>query len=308
MLRLLFAAALFASAACAECPVPPPAVRDLLAESYYDDAPVFSHIDPLKLAAYEAQVKPVEDYLHAIVAMADRGDKPCAVRWLKLWADNGALAGRLTNDQAHFERRWFLSGVALAYAKVRDGAGRNDRAAIDGWLITLATAVQQQVEASHNTHNNLYYWAGLAVTAAAAVTQTPAQLEFGRKVLREAEGEIADDGTLPLELKRGGRALHYLMFAAEPLAMLETILNEHSPKLKKLAYFCIDGSADPEIVAKRVGVPQIGIGTGDMDWASVYLRHNPPETGTMIRYSHTRPDVTRLGGDISKANPLEHAP
>jgi poly(beta-D-mannuronate) lyase len=306
--QVLIAAALFLVPALADCPAPPPAQRDIVADGYYDDPPVNSHIDLAKHAAYEAAVKPLEDYLGSVARMASSGDKACTLRWLVTWAEGDAMLGKIAKEQAHYERKWVLSGLALSYAKVRDGASRDQKAAIDNWLLALADGVRRHSDAYKGTRNNHYYWEGLAVAATGAVTGNAKDLEWGRKVFHDAENDIADDGTLPLEMKRGSRALHYHLFAAEPLVMLESILDEHSAKLGKLIAFCIAGSADLDMVAKRAGVPQLGLGNGDLDWVTVVLRHNPPAPGNAIHFGnhHDRPDVTRLGGDLSKPNPLEH--
>jgi poly(beta-D-mannuronate) lyase len=67
VLKILLVAsfAVTAVAALADCPVPPPAQRDIIADSYYDDPPVNAHIDPARHAAYEAAVKPLEAFLRS---------------------------------------------------------------------------------------------------------------------------------------------------------------------------------------------------------------------------------------------------
>lgn len=302
---LLAALVLTAGAALADCPAPPPAQRDIIADSYYDDPPVYSRIDPVKLAAYEAAVKPLEAYLGTVAKLASDGKKECTLRWLISWAEGDAMLGKITKEQAHYERKWVLSGLALSYAKVRDGASRDQKAAIDNWLLALADGVRRHSDAHKGARNNHYYWEGLAVAATGAVTGNAKDLEWGRKVFHDAENDIADDGTLPLEIKRGSRALHYHLFSAEPLAMLESILDIQSEKFGKLAEFCDKAWHEPAIAATRAGVAQIGILDDDRDWAAVYIRHRHGNVGLTVEDNH-KLYVTRLGGDLSKANPLEH--
>ncbi len=304
-------------AARADCPAPPPPQRDIIADSYYDDPPVYSHIDPVRHAAYEAAVGPLEFYLGRIARTASDGDKACTLRWLVAWAEGDAMLGKIEKEQAHYERKWLLAGLALSYAKVRDGASSDQRAAIDAWLQALADVVRAHSDAYKGERNNHYYWEGLAIAAVGAVTGRKSDLEWGRKVYRDAMAQIADDGTFPREMARGARALHYHLFAAAPLAMLESILNEHSEKMDKLVAFCVAGDKDRAAVAKRAGTEQIGILDDDMDWLQVYLRHNPHPSGFHMHYEiviGSAPDaqarmpyVNRLGGDLTKPNPLEHA-
>jgi poly(beta-D-mannuronate) lyase len=305
---LLLAFGVMVSATYADCPVPPPAQRDIIADSYYDDPPIYSHIDPVRHAAYEAAVKPFEFYLHAVAKMASTGDKACTLRWLVAWAEGDAMLGTIKKEQAHYERKWLLAGLALSYAKVRDAATNDQRASIDAWLQALAYGVRRHSDAHKGTRNNHYYWEGLAVGATGAVTGNAKDLEWARGVFHAAEADITDDGTLPLEMKRGSRAQRYHLFSAAPLAMLESILDEHSVKMEKLVVFCFSGRKDIDWVAKHAGVPQIGVLNDDYDWVAIYFRHNPPQTDAWnILGMHTgRLYVTRLGGDLEKPNPLEH--
>jgi len=306
MRHVLLIAALCTIPALADCPSPPPAQRNIIADSYYDDPPVYSHINPVRHTAYEAAVKPLEFYLGKVARMASDGDKACTLRWLVAWAEGDAMLGRIAKQQAHYERKWLLAGLALSYAKVRDGASADQRASIDAWLLALADGVRKHSDAHKGMRYNHYYWEGLAVGAVGAVTGNETDLAWARKVFHDAENASADDGTLPLEMKRGSRALHYHLFASAPLAMLESVLDQHSAKFDKLVAFCMDGDKEPERVAKLAGVPQIGVRTDDIYWLPIYVRHQLAASLADIDASDRQPYVSRLGGDLSRPNPLEH--
>lgn len=304
-MRFLLALLLLAAAAHAECPAPPVAQHDIIADSYYDDPPVNSHIDPERKAAYEAAVKPFEDYLRYIATAASKGDNKCALEWLTAWAKGDAMLGKIENHQAHFERKWVLAGLALSYAKVRDRAPNPERMAIDAWLKTLADGVRRYADTSKGKRNNHYYWEGLAVGATGAVTGNTDDIAWARAVFRYAMNQIEDDGSLPLEMARGSRALDYHLFATAPLAMLESILDEHSEKLDKLIAFCLAGLKNPDAIAARAHVVQLAPGAGDMDWMIVYARRHPnPAMSALL--SGRKPHNNRLGGDLLIPNPLEH--
>jgi poly(beta-D-mannuronate) lyase len=295
-------------AASAACPPPPAAQRDIVADGYYDDPPVYSHIDPQKHAAYEAAVGPIEQYLGAVARMASSGtrdDALCAVRWLTAWAEGDALLGTIKKEQAHYERKWVLAGLALSYAKVRNAASRDQAASINAWLQAVADGVIQHTAKHKGKRNNHYYWEGLAVAATGAATGNARYLEWGRKVFAYAETQIAADGTLPTEMKRGARALHYHLFAAAPLAMLESILDLQSAKLGKLAEFCLHGDANA-VAGKRTGIPQTGIPDDDYDWRVIYYRHHRPSY-LLQEPGARKPYVNRLGGALDKPNPLERS-
>lgn len=288
----------------AECPTPPAAQRDIIADGYYDDPPVYSHIDPVKHAAYEAAVKPLEFYLDRVAAMASAHQSECTLRWLVAWAEGDAMLGTIKKEQAHYERKWLLAGLALSYAKARNDASRDQKAAIDTWLQALADSVMKHSDAYKGERNNHYYWEGLAIAATGAVTGNTRELAWSRKVFDYAMTQIADDGSFPREMARGGRALHYHFFAAAPLVMLESILDERSPKLDKFVKFCTENLANSQRVVKLAGVPQIGILEDDGDWRVVYSRHLSDVS--LHGKNGRQPYVNRLGGDLTTPNPLEH--
>jgi poly(beta-D-mannuronate) lyase len=307
-IMLIAGFAVTAAAALADCPAPPPAQHDIIADNYYDDPPVNSHIDPVRHAAYEAAIAPLEAFLRAVAKSASDGDKECTLRWLVGWAEGDAMLGKIEKEQAHYQRKWLLAGLALSYAKVRDAATSDQKAAIDAWLLAIADGVRKHSEAYQGSKNNLYYWDGLAVGAAGAVTGNAADLAWSRKVFRAAEADIGDDGTLPLEMKRGSRALHYHLFSAAPLVMLESILDEHSTKIEKLVAFCAAAGKDRDWMAKRAGAPQADLSKDEYDWLPIYLRHNPQQTVAWNRFKIPLGylNISRLGGDLKTANPLEH--
>ena len=114
--------------------------------------------------------------------------------------------------------------------------------------------------------------------------------------------QIQPDGTLPLELARAGKALHYHAFSATPLAMLASILDVHDARLDALVRFTVDAARDPAPLARRTGFAQEPLDIAKESWLAIHARH---EGGT--QWNVARPGrYPRLGGDLSLANPLEH--
>lgn len=291
------------------CEAPPPAVVDIDANSYYSDSH-HSIVDPVRKARNEAAVKPVNDYLdhvaHAAVAWQqkhDDVDARCALGWLANWADHKAMLGTMTTEQSYYTRKWTLGGLALSYARVKAAATADERRRIDAWLLALADATIRHSDAHKGVRNNHYYWEGLAVTATGAVTSDARCLAWGRKAFDDAMAAIRQDGVLPYELERAGRALHYHLYAAAPLVMMASIFDVQSPALDRLIAFSMGGVADPSALAKMTGVRQEWSG-GVPGWIAIYLRH-----GGRVAVPVKLPAVNwdaRMGGDRNLANPLEH--
>lgn len=296
----LFFGGLLAAPAVFACGVVPPASIDIDANSYYSDAH-HSVIDPVLRARNIANTKPIEDFLdHVAKDAGAQGDAACALTWLENWAGQKALLGKLTSEQSYYVRKWTLGGMALSYARVQASATPAQRQVIEGWFKTLADATIAHSDAKKGGRNNHYYWEGLAVTAVGGVTRDKRYLDWGRKVFDHAMGQMAADGSLPAEMERGVKALHYQVYATVPLVMMASVLDLHEPKLNTLVGFTVAASADPSGIAKATGFEQERVGVRDV--LTIYGRHEgkPVEVGGKPQWQ------PRLGGDLNSANPLEH--
>jgi poly(beta-D-mannuronate) lyase len=296
----------FTVAAAASCSPAPRPERDITANSFYTDAH-HSIPDPVRHAQNVSSVKPLEDYGRQVVRMADEPENhSCAVAWLLAWAEADAMMGTMSSGQAYYEREWMLSELALGYAKVKDRATPDQAKTIEGWFNRLAAAVIAHVDAHKGKKNNHYYWAGLAVAASGRVTGNNEATEWGRQVFLYAMDQIEDDGSLPNEMDRAARATNYHLFAAEPLVMLGAILQTDSPKLAKLVSFCVRIIADQDIVAKRTGFAQEPVKPSSYAWLAVYAhRHHSPEVDALLQKLDHKTAVSRLGGQLTRPNPLE---
>lgn len=266
-LALLLLAALFSTLGqgieARACDAPPSPVRDLDLARYYADG-AGSVVDPVKKAEHEAATRPVREWLNRVVKSADSALRAsasaersaharCASEWLAHWANGGALLGTMTSKQAEAERRWTLGGAALVYLKIKTEADAAERAGIEAWLGRLADASASAFEASGAKHNNHAYWLALGQGATAMATGRDDLWLAARATMSEATRDIAPDGTLPLELARDRRALHYHAFATMPLVTL-ALLAEHRGEdwlalgdgaLKRLVHITAQGLADP---------------------------------------------------------------
>jgi poly(beta-D-mannuronate) lyase len=298
----IFTAILFALSAPAAlaCSTPPPASIDIDANSYYSDSH-HSVIDPVLRARNIANTKPIEDFLGQVARDANaQGDPACALVWLESWASKGALLGKLSSEQAYYVRKWTLGGMALSYARIKPAASAAQRQTIEGWFKALADATMAHSDAKKGTRNNHYYWEGLAVTAVGGVTGDARYLDWGRKVFDHAMGQMAADGSLPAEMARGVKALHYQVYATVPLVMMASILDLHDARLGTLVTFTVAASADPSGIAKATGFEQERVGVRDVN--TIYGRHE----GKPVEASGKELWQPRLGGDLNRPNPLEH--
>jgi len=304
---------------CGDAPAP---LRNLEADGYYADGS-FSVVDPARYERLREAVRPIASLVQGVSAMtgdwvrslpADGERARCAIGWLDGWARSGALLGEVTL-QGGYERKWALAAVALSWLSLR-GAPDLDRAAagrIVAWIGALAAAVRPpyEDERRNDARNNHAYWAALATAAAAVATDDRALFDWALARARRGLAEIGEDGTLPLEMARRSKALHYHLFSAAPLVLVAEIAaangidvyRERNGALHRLVRRTLDGLADPSFFATRTGAPQdfVGgeIGRWHVAWVEPYFARFPAERrqGLLDRF---RPMTNSwLGGDTT---------
>ncbi len=282
-----------------ECPLPPAFVKTFDAEGYYVDAH-HSIIDPARKAAYDQLEKgpatlatdasrAADDYL----ATGSRTAAACVYSLLDAAAKADAWAGTMPHNQGVYDQNWMLSGTAIPYLKVRNsGVGTAEQTVeIQKWFRTVATQVRDYFDAKHfhpnsDAWNNHIYWAGLAVAAQGIANNDKGAFKWGMTGYSLGMGSIESDGSLPLEMNRAGRALHYQFYAVAPLVILAELgeangvdtYGEKNGAIHRLVNFDVAALKDPSIIAKRTGVEQevpAKISGAVIGWAVPYVRRFP---------------------------------
>jgi poly(beta-D-mannuronate) lyase len=287
------------TAAPYKCPAPPPFARTLEIESYYVDSHA-SIADPVKFAAFQKASRDVTQ-LSQIAAMAadaylykgSREAAACVYTLLDAAAKAQAWAGQMPGFQGVYEQNWLLSAVAVSYLKVRSsGLGTPEsEARILWWLKQLSLRVREYFDAEvvrigPGKENNHLYWAGLSVAASGIANDDPAAFKWGVVAYRMGLDAIQPDGSLPQEMNRAAKALHYHLYALGPLVMLAELgeansldlYSEEHGALHRLVAFCLAGLEDPTLLQKRTGIAQevtLPYAGSDIGWAVPYVRRFP---------------------------------
>jgi poly(beta-D-mannuronate) lyase len=281
------------------CPATPPLARTIEIGTYYIDAKA-SVIDPQKKAAFdkasEAPTRLEQLATLAADAYQSNGSSPaatCTYTLLAAAAKADAWAGKMPSFSGVYVQNWLLSGVGVAYLKVRhSGTGTTQQdMAIQRWLNHLSDRVREYFDDSlqytgSDGYNNHIYWAGLAVAAAGIATNDRVEFNWGIAAYRQGLQAIQPDGTLRAELARGQMALHYHLYALGPLIMLAemgeangiAIYAEDHGAIHRLVSFCLTGLEDPKRVEQLSGAPQVvslPYAGSDIGWAVPYVRRFP---------------------------------
>lgn len=327
--RTIGIAVLMAAAACllpgrlahaSDCPAPPDAARDLDFAGYYRDARG-SAIDPDRKRAYDAARKDLTRFVSEVAKRADRSqtkakaearlaEARCALSWLEAWAREGAYLGRMTGKQADYQRKWDLAGLALAYLKLKQHATPAQHSSIAAWLLAIGRKARAFFDDRGRKRNNHWYWLGLALGATGSATGDAWAWGEARRIFEDGARDVTADGTLPMELARGGRALDYHAFSAMPLVVLAELARARARgenwyalgdnALPRLADRTLAGLVQPEVFDRLAGVRQYRPPNARAGWIELYRARFPSRTPAEV--SEKLPDIKHghrwLGGDV----------
>ena len=281
------------------CPAPPQFAKMIRIQSYYTD-PHMSVIDPTKLAEFQKASKATTDLTLDVSLAADayrksgsRAAGRCVYTLLDAAAKAEAWDGHMPTFQGVYVQNWTLSGVAMAYLKVRSsGLGTAEQsAAIKAWFGNLAARVREYFDAhkgepGSDAWNNHMNWAGLAVGAEAVADNDRQAADWALDAYERGISLIRADGTLPAEMNRAGMALHYHLYALGALVMMAELVEANGGEayadqggaIHRLVRFCTRGLEDPGVLEGMTGVKQVvsePLSGTDIGWAVPYLRRFP---------------------------------
>jgi poly(beta-D-mannuronate) lyase len=306
------------------CPAAPPAVVRLATGSVYQaEDPARAEIDEPAQRRYLAEIAPAREFTKELVKLTNdyrRRAVPavgrCALGWLKVWAETGALT-RMDTVQAKLGRGPLLAALALGYLQLAELPADNaaERAVIETWLARLAedtiAFMESRPEAASSRANHRY-WNGLGVAAAGIAGNRRALFDWGIASYRIGLEQIEADGVLPLELKRGKRARDYHLYAVAPLVMLAELgaangldlYGERGGALHRLVRRVVDSLHDAAFFEARSGTGQTAFPGGEppsnrLAWLEPYLARFP-DAALERRIARRRPlSATHLGGNLT---------
>jgi len=296
--------------------------RDLEIDAFYRrDDPTHSIIDPERMAAYTAAMKPLRAFESEISAQADavvRGipasaPSNCIVTMLDAAARANALLGKVS-PQGAYVRKWSAITYAFAFIEARAAASDDQARHIMNWLRTIGDRVAgyymlPPTSPMSDRANNHAYWAALSAAASGMAADDADLFDWGMNRFLSALDDIDSDGFLALELNRAGRALHYHRFSLEPLLLLGLIARANGIEISSARRAALgrliarvqSGLDDPSVFAERTNTIQQPAGgtRGDWAWAELALAWTA-EPALEARISPLRPLGARwLGGNLS---------
>jgi poly(beta-D-mannuronate) lyase len=292
-----------------------PAALDV--SDYYRD-PAHSVADPARLRAYEDAMRPWNATARTVEAMADHyrtagkaADALCVATWLDHLAGTAALTGQMATNQATYVQGWLLGAFAIAWLKVRidPAIPGPQRGRVADWLGKLASSNLNYYASragKEDGRNNHRYWAGLAVVAAGIAGDREDLFNWGIASFRVGVSQVTPEGTLPLEMGRQARALHYHLFAAAPLVTIAELASangidlyhETGDALIRLVRRAVSGIEDPSFFADNAGIAQepVKLGADDIAWVAPFARRFPDPGLTALLARASSRSMLYIGG------------
>ncbi len=304
------------------CPAIAHIAPDLVTDGFYRlDDPTHSIIDPVRQEAYRKSSDGVKSVGMAIVKAADdyrtsgsRKAAQCAMTQILALAQEHSLAGTMSSNQAYYVQGWVVGAIAIAYLKIRDSgiATAEQTETITKWMQTVGDQTigyydRRKKSGQGDSQNNHLYWAGVELAAIGVAADNRRDFDWAVSAYDNGVNQIRPDGTLPLEMARGGRALHYHLYALAPLVLIAEFgeanhldLYAHANgALHRLVKVSVAGLQDPTPFEKATGVPQEipKVISGDqIGWAPPYLRRFPNPALEQIVEAAPSLSVYYLGG------------
>jgi len=307
------------------CEKAPRPIKDLVLTRYYKESDsTKSIVDPALYKKHQKQRAPLRSFENTLLRMTNRyvegGMKredvaECAINWLYQWAKKDALLGD-TNKTGEHLQKWTLGVVANGYAQIMysPSISVKQRKVIERWLKEYAYKVKSIY--SQNTHlpsrnNNHLYWAAWSVGMSAAVLENKELYNWAIDRAVYGVNQIKSDGTLPLEMERGARALNYHVFAAHPLVMMAalSVVNNgidlykvNNGRLLKLINISLQSLNDPSFFVSRTGKKQdahLIKNNSALAWVEVFSKQYQDDLADKYLRKYRPMKQTRTGGNIS---------
>lgn len=302
------------------CPTPVHLSPDLTTSGFYSDSHA-SIIDPAKWAEYQRTSGPVKELGNKAVAAADayrttgsREAAECVLRLEKSAALDKALTGNMSSSQSYFVQGWVIGALGIALLKVRDSGlvSPADTKLLTDWMKavseqTIAFYKKRDAESGGKGNNHLY-WAGVQVGAIGIAANDRQFFDWALDAYRNGIGQITPQGTLPLEMRRGRRALHYALYACAPLVYLAEfgedngfhLYAEDHSALKRLVNQSIAGLQGSGYFDQATGIkqdlPEGSPSAEAIGWAAVYVHRFPDQAISKLLSEAPSLSYMYLGG------------
>jgi poly(beta-D-mannuronate) lyase len=198
--------------------------------------PLLKPVAGLEPAESSASRQSAADFAWAVMVLGGRalaGDNDAARdarALLTRFATRKAFAETKVDENAYFALKQILLPTIVTYAVVRDGFDPPSRDAVAAWLDSLVRAIDHKFNDDADEDDSGYL-ADAVLTVWGSLTGDDSLYGRGPARYREALTAAREDGGLPLEVRRGARALRYQSLALADLTVIAETAAAHGDDL-----------------------------------------------------------------------------
>ena len=157
------------------------------------------------------------------------------------WAQAKALLETQEVHDAYYALKRALLPIIVSYTIIRDDLDGSEQKLIENWLTPLVKKIDHQFNGDVD-HNNHRYLADSVLALWGDVIDDPVLYRKGKERFEIALNQMSTDGALPLETRRGSRALWYVRQSIANLTFIAEIYKNNDQDLYALD---IDGKSLP---------------------------------------------------------------
>ena len=299
---------------CSKLPMPKPVDYYLVMPAFYKNRAGWRKAnDPLEIFEHH-----VTHMAELYVTTANNSYAKCLTNVLSEWAEKGSLLSfdyEGNSKQAWFAIEWTTTSAAMAYSIIKDNPsiGSEIKHKIEIWLKKVAKKQISYPGGPTSCCNNHSYWRGLEAAITGVVTNDNKLFRFGIKRYISAINSMSKDGSFPLEMARGRRALHYQNFAILPLVYIAEVaarqgydlysINIDGKDLHSAINFlmnCIQRNNVEKNCPKRTQDLSFIWKKRELNWMEPYNRRfRNKDIESFIKHQGLRPIYHRWGGGNS---------
>ncbi|MQB04921.1 alginate lyase [Agrobacterium tumefaciens] len=159
---------------------------------------------------------------------------------LNTWADRGAFEKTEVGHDAYYALKRALLPAITAFSIIRDDLPDGERSKIQTWLDPLVRRVDQTFNGDVDVNNHRYLADSVLMTWGGIVGDD-GLYEKGRSRFLSILDEARANGGLPLETRRGARALWYMRQSLTSMVVMAEVARGHGENL----YVKTSGDANP---------------------------------------------------------------
>ncbi len=183
--------------------------------------------------------------VHGGRALADNPDSAKLVKkGLLTWADANALSETEKVHDAYYALKRALLPIMVSYTIVKADMTKEERKKIEQWIDPLVRKVDHKFDGDVDLNNHRYL-ADSVLTLWGDLIGDKGLYKKGKERFEIALDQMRPDGSLPLETRRGARALWYMRQSVADLTLIAEIYARNGEDLYSLKR---DGKSLPLMV------------------------------------------------------------